>query len=144
MFDNLIEQLADIFENYGHSDPQGLEDLISNLGDLDLSQYSVEDVREALDAALDSPEPSSGHEITFQAAPDVDARNLAKSNLLDKLRIHGIHVYNVDTDKLWGGLDSSSGNKVYSAINDARDSGKISSSLYSDLIKLLKKACHSQ
>lgn len=144
MCDNILQQLAEIFENGDHLDSAGYEDIISSLGDLDLSQYTVEEIQEALDAAFDSPEPDGGNEITFGAAPDVDARNMAKSSLLDKLSVHGIHVYNVNTDKLWGGLDASSGNKVYSAINEARDNGKITSTLYSELIKLLKKSCHHQ
>ena len=51
---------------------------------------------------------------------------------------------NLSTDNLWGGLDSYSGDKVYDAINDARDPGRISDSVFKDLIKLLKKACHTQ
>ena len=83
-------------------------------------------------------------DISFGAAPDVDARNVAKSALIDKLDTNHIYTSSLTTDDLWGGLDSYSGDKVYDAINSARDNNRISDTVYRELMALLKKACHTQ
>ena len=116
---------------------------------LDLSMYSADEIKEAMNSAIDAGgmdghNSNYGHDIAFGAAYDVDARNMAKSTLLSKLSTNHIYTSNLYTDKLWGGLDSYSGDKVYDAINSARDSNKISDSVYRELTALLKKVCHSQ
>ena len=101
-------------------------------------------MRNALGTGDGLHDTSYGYDISFGAAPDVDARNFAKSALITQLNTTHIYTTNLCTDNLWGGLDSESGDKVYDAIKDARDHGRISNSVYKDLIKLLKKACHTQ
>ena len=150
MFTDLIEKIGDFLSD-GVNSHDGQNDFVPCFGhsDFDLSMYSADEIKEAMNAALDDggiEEHSSnyGHDIAFGAAPDVDARNLAKSTLLSKLSTNHIYTSNLHTDKLWGGLDSYSGDKVYDAINSARDSNKITESVHRELITLLKKACHSQ
>lgn len=150
MFSDLLEKIGDLFSDGGNSH-DGQNDIVTGLEHpgLDLSMYSADEIKEAMNAAMDAGggdghNPNYGHDIAFGAAYDVDARNLAKSTLLTKLSANHIYTSNLYTDKLWGGLDSYSGDKVYDAINSARDSNKISESVYRELIALLKKACHYQ
>lgn len=151
MFSDFIERISDLFSDGGNYNHDRQSDIMSNLehSGFDLSMYSADDIREALKAAMDSDgidghSSNHGHEITFGAAPDVDARNLAKSSLITKLGESHIYTSRLDTDNLWGGLDSYSGDKVYDAINNARDNNRISESVYKELMSLLKKACHTQ
>ena len=147
-----FERLGDLFSNGdgSHYDTSGHESVIDGFdgSTLNLSQYSHDEIEDAVQNALGTGEglhdTSHGYDISFGAAPDMDARNLAKSELITQLNTNHIYTTNLCTDNLWGGLDSYSGDKVYDAINDARDHGRISDSVYKDLIKLLKKACHTQ
>lgn len=143
MFSELLEKLSDLFTDGGND---GYNDIVSGLDHfgIDLSIYDADEIKEALKAAMDGHSSDYGHEIAFGAAPDVDARNLAKSSLITELSTNHIYTGNLTTDGSWGGLDSYSGEKVYNAINDARDNNRISDSVFNDLIALLKKACHSQ
>lgn len=126
---------------------------------IDLSNYSMDDIEEAIRSAIDSNNHDGisidditdhstadhGYDVSFCGSPDVDARNLAKSSLLAKMSSYHIHTTTpVTTDSTWGGLDYYSGNQVAHAINAARDNGMISDSVYKDLLALLKKACHTQ
>lgn len=148
----ILERLGDLFSNgdCGHYDTTGHENMIDGFdgSSLDISQYSSDDIEDAVRNALGTSDcvhdTGHGYDISFGAALDVDARNLAKSELITQLNTNHIYTTNLSTDNLWGGLDSYSGNKVYDAINDARDHGQINDSVYKDLIKLLKKACHTQ
>lgn len=146
MFENFLEKISELFSNENNSASSDYNDYSSDnsFQGIDLTQYSSEDIEEAMRSALETSENTHGCEISFGASPDVDARNTDKSTLLDKLSNNRIYVSQIYTDKLWGGLDSYSGDKVYDAINSARDNGKISSTVYNELISLLKKACHSQ
>lgn len=147
-----LERLGDLFSNGDgcHFDTTGHENMIDGFdgSSLDISQYSSDDIEDAVRNALGTSDSvhdtGHGYDISFGAAQDVDARNLAKSELITQLNTNHIYTTNLSTDNLWGGLDSYSGNKVYEAINDARDHGLINDSVYKDLIKLLKKACHTQ
>ena len=146
----LFERFCDLFSNGdgGNYDPGGHENVIVGCDSFDISQYSADEIENAVKSAFGTDdclhEAGHGYDISFGAAPDVDARNLAKSALITKLNANHIYTTNLCTDNLWGGLDSYSGDKVYDAINDARDHGRISDSVYKDLIKSLKKACHTQ
>ena len=147
-----FERLGDLFSNGdgSHYDTSGHESVIDGFdgSTLNLSQYSHDEIEDAVQNALGTGEglhdTSHGYDISFGATPDMDARNLAKSALITQLNTNHIYTTNLCTDNLWGGLDSYSGDKVYDAINEARDHGRISDSVYKDLIKLLKKACHTQ
>lgn len=147
-----LERLGDLFSNGDgcHYDTSGHENVIEGIdgSTLDMSQYSSDEIEDAIRNAFSADDglhhAGQGYDVSFGAAPDVDARNLAKSALITKLNTNHIYTTNLCTDNLWGGLDSYSGDKVYDAINDARDHGRISDSVYKDLIKLLKKACHTQ
>lgn len=150
MFSDILERISDIFSDGGNSH-DGQNEIVAGFGHsgFDFSMYSADEIKEAVNAAMDAggvDEHNSnyGHDIAFGASYDVDARNLAKSTLLTKLSANHIYTSNLYTDKAWGGLDSYSGNKVYDAINSARDSNSISESVYRELITLLKKACHYQ
>lgn len=149
MFGDFIERIGDLFSDGGnHSGHNGFVSGLEHSG-VDLSMYSADEIKEALKAAMDTDSADGhssnyGHDISFGASPDVDARNVAKSTLISKLSSNHIYTSNLYTDRLWGGLDSYSGDKVYDAINDARDHQRISASVYNELMALLKKACHSQ
>ena len=147
-----LERLGDLFSNgdgnqYDMGEHENIIDSFDS-SSIDISQYSSDEIEDAVRNAFSTDDclhdTGHGYDISFGAAPDVDARNLAKSTLITKLNTNHIYTTNLGTDNLWGGLDSYSGNKVYDAINDARDHGRISDSVYKDLIKLLKKACHTQ
>lgn len=151
MFSELLDRMGDLFSDGGFSHHDGYSDIVNGMGHsgLDLSMYSADEIKEALKIAMDSDgydgnNTSYGHDISFGAAPDVDARNLAKSTLISKLSSNHICTSNLYTDRLWGGLDYYSGDKVYDAINDARDNNRISETVYRELMSLLKKACHTQ
>lgn len=143
MFSDFLEKLSDLFTDGGND---GHNDIVSGLehSGIDLSMYDADEIKEALKAAMGGDSSDYGHDIAFGAAPDVDARNLAKSTLITKLSANHIYTSSLYTDSLWGGLDSYSGDRVYDAINDARDNNRITDSVYKDLIALLKKACHTQ
>lgn len=146
----IFEKLGDLFSNGdgGNYDTGGHESLIGGFDSLDLSHYSSDEIEDAVRNAFASDNSlhdiGHGYDVSFGAAPDVDARNLAKSALITKLSANHIYTTNLATDTLWGGLDDYSGDKVYDAINDARVQGRITDSVYRDLIKLLKRACHTQ
>ena len=146
MFENLLEKIGELFSDENCSNSSNDNDFScgNNFQGIDLTQYSPEDIEDAMRSVLKTNENAHGYEISFGASADVDARNTAKSTLLDKLSNNKIYISQIYTDKLWGGLDSYSGDKVYDAINTARDNGKISSNVYNQLMLLLKKACHSQ
>lgn len=153
MLSELLEKLGDLFSDGGSDYHYDGQDAVMNGMDysgIDLSMYSPDEIEEALKAALEADGGTTdhilnyGHDISFGAASDVDARNLAKSSLLDKLGSNHIYTSSLSTDDYWGGLDTYSGDKVYDAINDARDDGRISDSVYKELMSLLKKACHTQ
>lgn len=147
-----LERLGDLFSNGdgSHHDTSGHESVVDGFDGsaLDISQYSSDEIEDAIRNAFSTNEglhhAGQEYDVSFGAAPDVDARNLAKSALITKLNTNHIYTTNLSTDNLWGGLDSYSGDKVYDAINDARDHGRINDSVYKDLIKSLKKACHTQ
>ena len=146
MFDNFFEKLGEIFSNdsgSGSGEYNGVS-FDGGFEGIDLSQYSPAEIQESIRNAFETSDNSHGYEISFGASQSVDARNLAKSDLLDELSSHRIGVSRLSSDSLWGGLDSYSGDKVYNAINEARDNGRISASVYKELLSLLKKACHSQ
>lgn len=148
MFSELLDRIGDFFSDSDSSHHEGYSDIVNGMGlsGLDLSLFSTDEIKEALKVAMDydGNNISYGHDISFCAAPDVDARNLAKSTLISKLSSNHIYASNLHTDRSWGGLDSYSGDKVYDAINNARDNQRISVSVYNELMALLKKACHSQ
>ena len=150
MFSDILERISDIFSDGGNSH-DGQNEIVTVFGHsgFDFSMYSADEIKEAVNAAMDADGVNGhcsnyGHDIAFGASYDVDACNLAKSTLLTKLSANHIYTSNLYTDKVWGGLDSYSGNKVYDAINSSRDSNSISESVYRELITLLKKACHYQ
>ena len=151
MFGDFLERIGDIFSDGGNYNHDGHNDIVSGLehSGIDLSIYSADEIKEAMKVAMgidgvDGQNSNYGHDITFGAAPDVDARNMAKSTLITRLSTNHINTSSLTTDRLWGGLDSYSGNKVYDAINNARDNNRISESVYKELMALLKKACHTQ
>lgn len=146
-----FERLGDLFSDGGHDFSHSGDSDIATLLDhsgVDLSMYDADEIEDVIKSVLDGDYHSHaavyGHEISFGASPDVDARNLAKSALITKLGNNHIYTSSLYTDNVWGGLDSYSGNKVYDALNDARDSNKISDYVFRELMTLLKKACHSQ
>lgn len=147
MFEELFERLSEYFSGDEISDTTESGSVTCDgeisLADVDLSHYTPSEIEEAIQSAAAS-DTSHAYEVSFGASYDVDARNLAKSQLLDQLNYNRIYVTSVSTDNLWGGIDSYSGDKIYDAINEARDDGKISDTIYRKLIALLKKACHSQ
>ena len=82
-----FERLGDLFSNGdgSHYDTNGHESVIDVFdgSTLDLSQYSPDDIGDAVRNALGTSDglhdTSHGYDISFGAAPDVDARNLADS-----------------------------------------------------------------
>lgn len=151
MLSGIIENISDLFSDGGNVCIDGDSGIMDYMGHpvIDLSMYGADEIREALNAAfptdgMNGLETNYGHDIPFGAASDVDARNLAKSTLISKLNSSHVSTGNLYTDRLWGGLDSYSGNKVYDAINSARDNNRISESMYRELVSLLKKACQYQ
>lgn len=151
MLGDFLERIGDIFSDGGNYNHDGHSDIVSGMEHsvVDLSMYSADEIKEAMKVAMgtdgiDGHSSNYGHDISFGASPDVDARNVAKSTLISKLSSNHIYTSSLYTDRLWGGLDPYSGDKVYDAINDARDHHNISASVYNELMALLKKACHSQ
>lgn len=153
MLGELLEKLGELFSDGGDGgyDHNGHDVITGGMeySGIDLSAYSPDEIEEALKSAFGTDGGAEhvfngGHDISFGAAPDVDARNVAKSALIDKLDTNHIYTSSLTTDDLWGGLDSYSGDKVYDAINSARDNNRISDTVYKELMALLKKACHTQ
>ena len=153
MLGELLEKLGELFSDGGDGgyDHNGHDAIMGGMeySGIDLSAYSPDEIEEALKSAFGTDGGAEhvfngGHDISFGAAPDVDARNVAKSALIDKLDTNHIYTSSLTTDDLWGGLDSYSGDKVYDAINSARDNDRISDTVYRELMALLKKACHTQ
>ena len=152
MLGDFFDRIGDLFSDGGNGhNHDGYNNIVSGMehSNFDLSMYSADEIKEAMRAAMDADNDHAhsaghGHDITFGAAPDVDARNMAKSTLITKLGTYHIYPGNLSTDSLCGGLDSYSGDKVYDAINYARDHNNISDSVYRELMTLLKKACHTQ
>ncbi|MBQ0142556.1 MAG: hypothetical protein KBT06_07145 [Prevotellaceae bacterium] len=151
MLYELFDKLGEIFSNggyeYSHSGNIDIASILDHSG-IDLSMYDANEIEDAIKSAIDTDSHHHslihGHDISFGASFDVDARNLAKSTLITKLGSNHIYTSTLYTDNIWGGLDSYSGKIVYEAINDARDNNRISDSVFRELIALLKKACHSQ
>ena len=87
-----FERLGDLFSNGdgSHYDTSGHESVVDGFdgSTLDLSQYTPDDIEDAVRNALGTGDglhdTSHGYDISFGAAPDVDARNLAKSTLITK------------------------------------------------------------
>ena len=150
MISEFLEKIGDMFSDGGDGfDHDGHNDIINGVqhSGIDLSMYGTDEIKDALKVAMNAETMNGhssnfGHDITFSGSPDVDARNLAKSKLLSKLSINHITTSSLDTDRLWGGLDSDSARKVENAINSARDHGSISHYEYEELMDLLKKARH--
>ena len=104
-----FERLGDLFSNGdgSHYDTNGHESVIDGFdgSTLDLSQYSPDDIEDAVRNALGTSDglhdTSHGYDISFGAAPDMDARNLAKSALITQLNTNHIYTTNLCTDNLW-------------------------------------------
>ena len=150
IFGDFLDRIADFFQgDSGHAHGSSNEAIgaVAHSG-VDWSMYTVDELKAAFKSALDAEahhHPAHhGCDISFGAAPDVDARNLAKSELIDKLNSYHIYTPSLSTDNLWGGLDLYSGKSVYHALNEARDQGRISDTVFKNLTALLKKACHTQ
>ena len=94
-----FERLGDLFSNGdgSHYDTSGHESVVDGFdgSTLNLSQYSHDEIEDAVQNALGTGEglhdTSHGYDISFGAAPDVDARNLAKSALITQLNTN--HIY---------------------------------------------------
>ncbi len=74
-----------------------------------------------------------------------DARNVAASELQSKLNT--FHIYypgTLSSDSTFGGWDRYTGKKIHDAIQNARNSGAISDTIYKELMRDLKKACYFQ
>lgn len=82
--------------------------------------------------------------ISFQGCQE-DARNIAASELQNKLDTY--HIYypgTLTSSDSFGGWDRYTGQKIHDAIQNARNSGTISDTLYKELIRDLKRACYYQ
>lgn len=82
--------------------------------------------------------------ISFQGYQE-DARNIAASELQNKLNTY--HIYypgTLSSDSTFGGWDRYTGQKIHDAIQNARNSGAISDTIYKELMRDLKKACYFQ
>lgn len=82
--------------------------------------------------------------ISFQGYQE-DARNLAASELQNKLDTY--HIYypgTLTSSDSFGGWDRYTGKKIHDAIQNARNSGTISDTIYKELMRDLKKACYFQ
>ena len=118
----------------------------SNLEELSKEYKLIDD--KVLDRSLaksedDSPLVEKSNKISFKGYNETQ-RDLASSKLQEELKDAHIYPGKLYSDKLWGGLDLYSGNLVHNALNDARNSGKITDSKYKDLMAQLKKACHHE
>lgn len=101
-----------------------------------------------LNESLGKPEGNSQFtqkvlETSFKGREET-ARDLASSKLQDELKKASIYPGDLYSDKLWGGLNNYSGEKVHDALNDARNSGRITDSKYKELMGQLKKACEHE
>ncbi len=79
--------------------------------------------------------------VTFTGYTE-EARDNAKSVLIDMLSSNHIPTWGLASDTLWGGLDSLSATTVRNRINNARTSSQISDKVFNDLINQLNKASH--
>lgn len=82
-------------------------------------------------------------DVSFKGRMETE-RDIESSKLQDELRNAHIYPGELYSDKLWGGLDSFSGDLVHNALNEARNSNRITDSEYKNLMAQLKKACHHQ
>lgn len=92
---------------------------------------------------FENTEFQKSNDVSFKGRIETE-RDIASSKLQDELRSAHIYPGKLYSDKLWGGLDSYSGNLVHNALNDARNNNRITDSEYKDLMAQLKKACHHQ
>lgn len=86
---------------------------------------------------------NNGSLISFCGSYDMEKRDKAKSLLIDKLQEYYIYYSNIYSDNVWGGLDEYSGRIIKDSIDRARNNSQISNSVYNELMRLLKEACHS-
>lgn len=83
-------------------------------------------------------------EVSFTGYQETE-RDLASSKLQQELSSCGIYVSGqINSDRLWGGLNRYSGNLVHDKINEARNANRITDAEYNKLIEMLKKACYYQ
>ena len=105
-----FERLGDMFSNGdgSHYDTSGHESVVDGFdgSTLDLSQYSPDDIEDAVRHALETGDglhdTSHGYDISFGAAPDVDARNLAKSALITQLNTNHIYTQQIYAQTTYG------------------------------------------
>lgn len=96
----IFERLGDLFSNGdgSHYDTSGHESVVDGFdgSTLDLSQYTPDDIEDAVRNALGTGDglhdTSHGYDISFGAAPDVDARNVAIC--IDNAAQHQSYLYN--------------------------------------------------
>lgn len=145
-----------IFESIGEADADyDYGDMLNALVEqgVDLTQFSVEEIRGALDVALgedvvdlenDVIDSDKRYNVAFVGSDRVNERNIASSQLQELLQKHHIYIPGAVYSDKFGGLSSFSGEKVEDAINAARNKGNISHEDYRYLLELLKKACRFQ
>lgn len=123
------------------------EHKISKLEELskDIKSLEDKDLDKSLGIINEETTPfEKSNEISFTGNQETE-RDLASSKLQQELSSCGIYISGqIYSDRLWGGLDSYSGNLVHNKINEARNANRITDTEYNKLIGMLKKACHHQ
>lgn len=152
-FEDMIERIGDIISGSGHNyDLDNLQAHLMEYG-IDLSQFSPEEIREAIDYAVSGEEltnigeqsnthiSSQGNNISFEGIGE-DSRNTSKSELLDKLKAKHIDTKYLHTDNHYGGFDSNSASEIKERLNEARDKGSITDTEYKEMSKKLKDSSY--
>lgn len=122
---------------------------ISNLEQLSKKYQVLPD--EMLDKSLAKTNEEKQGNVSFLGSKEVsfegreeDERDLASSKLQEELTRHHVYPGHLYSSSTWGGLDEWSGNRVHSALNDARNNNVITDSEYRKLFAMLKAACYYQ
>ena len=127
-----INQLSEMLSTQFAFDADNVKDYLSIINSVNPSSMDITDIDEL----------TTG-EISFTGvAPDVAARDAAKSELIKALNAEHINYPHIYQDDLYGGVDNHTANGIRRAINNARNSNSISDSVYNELIKKLGKASH--
>lgn len=121
---------------------------------VDIDDFSITPSADYLDEFMTPEEPYTSDEhiqtavhngtpqISFKGYQE-DARDAAASNLQSKLSDN--HIYyngNLYSSDTMGGWDRFTGEKIRHAIQDARNSGRITDAKYTELMNDLKNACY--
>lgn len=148
MFQDLIDVISDYIQNSdGHGvDFDSISDYLLSNG-IDLSNFTADEIREALDDALSDGDnlsdvaTTAGHNISFEGGYySSSVRDEALAQLKDQLSSKYISTGPLWTDDINGGLNYDSTTSLERTLRNAVADGKLSSSELEQIFNKLNVA----